>query len=173
MLREKNAFIHTFIWSFWKTAGFRQKQVKDYTFLFIRVGSHLGRSILSHVQNHLLVIFSVHKVTRLLFTCEHELLLHDGSQLLVAHIHRFYWTLRGKEIAKHTVHKLMVCFQFNPTLDTIFMIPLPRERWYFFRVRRLRSYLHKKRESSCCAWKMFCYSIYLFCDQSFSLGIRL
>lgn len=94
----------------------------------IRVGGRLGRSSLPHHQQHPLFIPSKHKITQLIFRHEHERLLHAGPQSLLAHIHRSYWPLRGKAIATKTVHKCIVCFRFNPSLETPFMAPLPRER---------------------------------------------
>lgn len=95
---------------------------------FIRVGGRLQRSTLPYMQRHPLVIPSKHKVTSLLYTYEHERLLHAGPQALLSHIRQHYWPLRGMALARSTVHKCMVCFRFNPALETPVMAPLPPER---------------------------------------------
>lgn len=94
----------------------------------IRVGGRLEKSSLPYSQKHPLVIPSDHKITKLLFTYEHERLLHAGPQLMMAQINRCYWPLRGKALARNTVHKCIVCFRFKPVLETPFMAPLPSER---------------------------------------------
>lgn len=94
----------------------------------IRVGGRLAKSSLPHSRKCPIVLPYNHKVTQLLFKYEHERLLHAGPRALLAHIHRTCWPLRGKCIARTTVHKCITCFRSNPKLETPLMAPLPKER---------------------------------------------
>lgn len=94
----------------------------------IRVGKRLVNSHLAYYQKHPLVLPARHEVTRLLFKLEHIRLLHYGPQSLLAHMHIRYWPLRGRSLARSSVHKCVRCFRASPLLSTPIMAPLPRSR---------------------------------------------
>ncbi|CAI6359951.1 unnamed protein product [Macrosiphum euphorbiae] len=53
---------------------------------------------------------------------------HIGPQGLLAHIHRTYLPIRGRSLARLTVHKCIICFRSKPLMLQPVMAPLPSVR---------------------------------------------
>jgi len=94
----------------------------------IRVGGRLFNAYIEYDAKHPVVIPSKNAVTKLIFEYEHRRLLHIGPQALLAHVSRKYWSLRGRAIARQTVHQCVQCFRAKPSFSSPLMAPLPRER---------------------------------------------
>lgn len=95
----------------------------------IRVG---GRLVNSHTfpysKKHPILLCSKHTFTRLLFQFEHKRLLHAGPQLLLATIRESWWPLKGRDLAKQTVHKCITCTRQKGKSLSVKMGNLPHER---------------------------------------------
>jgi hypothetical protein len=76
----------------------------------IRVGGRLAYAPIHENQKCPIVLSSRNTIVKMLFQYEHIRLLHIGTQGLLAHIHRTYWPIRGRSLARQTVHKCIICF---------------------------------------------------------------
>lgn len=94
----------------------------------IRVGGRLARSNRSQFHKFPIVLPFNYRLTRMIFTHEHLRLLHAGPQALLASLQMRYWPLKGRLIARTTVHKCNIYFRFKPKFTFPLMAPLPRER---------------------------------------------
>ena len=94
----------------------------------IRVGSRLAYAPIPENQKCPIVLSSKNPIVKMLFQYEHMRLLHIGPQGLLAHIHRTYWPIRGRSLARQTVHKCVTCFRSNPLMLQPVMAPLPSVR---------------------------------------------
>lgn len=104
----------------------------------IRVGGRLFNSVdFSFDKKHPVLLCSKHIFTRLLFKHEHKRLLHAGPQLMLATIQDQWWPLRGRNLARHTVHNCVICTRMNGKSLSVLMGNLPRPRlepgWPFVR----------------------------------------
>lgn len=95
----------------------------------IRVGGRLRNSkTFSYNKKHPILLCSKHTFTRLLFEYEHKRLLHAGPQLLLATIRDSWWPLRGRDLARQTVHKCITCTRQTGQTLSVKMGDLPVER---------------------------------------------
>jgi len=94
----------------------------------IRVGGRLSYAPIPENQRFPIVLLSRNPIVKMLFQYEHIRLLHIGPQGLLAHIHRKYWPIRGKRLARQTVHKCMIYFRSKPRMLQPVMAPLPSVR---------------------------------------------
>lgn len=94
----------------------------------IRVGGRLANAPIRYSSKHPILLPSKSIVTRLIFDYEHRRLMHAGPQALFAHVSHNYWPLRGREIARKTIHHCIQCFRTRLTFSSPLMAPLPRER---------------------------------------------
>ncbi|XP_028176820.1 uncharacterized protein LOC114364741 [Ostrinia furnacalis] len=95
----------------------------------IRVGGRLQNSEhYSYNKKHPILLSSKHIFSQLLFRFEHIHLLHAGPQLLLATIRDSWWVLRGRDLAKQTVHKCISCTRQRGKTLNIKMGNLPSER---------------------------------------------
>nr|XP_049704894.1 uncharacterized protein LOC126056305 [Helicoverpa armigera] len=95
----------------------------------IRVGGRLVNSrTFPYSKKHPILLCSKHTFTRLLFQFEHKRLLHAGPQLLLATIRESWWPLRGRDLAKQTVHKCIICTRQKGKALSVKMGNLPFER---------------------------------------------
>ncbi|XP_008178394.1 uncharacterized protein LOC103307827 [Acyrthosiphon pisum] len=94
----------------------------------IRVGGRLSYAPIPESQRCPIVLSSRNPIVKMLFQYEHIRLLYIGPQGLLAHIHRKYWPIRGRSLARQTVHKCMICFRFKPRMLQPVMAPLPSVR---------------------------------------------
>ncbi|XP_025406355.1 uncharacterized protein LOC112680475, partial [Sipha flava] len=94
----------------------------------IRVGGRLTYAPISERRKCPIVLSSKNSIVKMLFHHEHIHLLHIGPQGLLAHIQRTYWPIRGRNLARQTVHKCITCFRSKPQLLQPVMAPLPSVR---------------------------------------------
>lgn len=94
----------------------------------IYVGGRLAYAPKPENQRCSFVLSSKNPIVKMLFQYEHIRLLHIGPQVLLAHIHRIYWPIRGRNLARQTVHKFIICFRSNPMMLQPVMAPLPSVR---------------------------------------------
>ncbi|CAG9114803.1 unnamed protein product [Plutella xylostella] len=95
----------------------------------IRVGGRLGNSeSFSYNKKFPVLLCSKHNFTRLLFIHKHLDLLHAGPQLLLAAIRDSWWPLKGRDLARQTVHKCVKCMRLKANTLQIQMGNLPTER---------------------------------------------
>lgn len=95
----------------------------------IRVGGRLVNShTFSYSKKHPILLCSKHIFTRLLFQFEHKRLLHAGPQLLLATIRESWWPLKGRDLAKQTVHNCITCTRQKGKALSVKMGNLPSER---------------------------------------------
>ncbi|XP_058840761.1 uncharacterized protein LOC131696228 [Topomyia yanbarensis] len=69
-----------------------------------------------------------HHLTNLIARSIHLQTLHSGPQLLLAPIRQRFWPLRGRDLARRTVHQCITCFRCRPRECKQFMGPLPSVR---------------------------------------------
>lgn len=96
--------------------------------LILRVGGRLANSTFEYTKKHPILLDSNHKFTQLLFDHEHTRLLHAGPQHLLASIRDEFWPLRGRQLARKTFRKCVICFKNKPKILQPIMGNLPRER---------------------------------------------
>lgn len=94
----------------------------------IRVGGRLAYAPISENQRCPIVLSSRNPIVKMLFQYEHIRLLHIGAQGLLAYIHRTYWPIRGRSLARQTFHKCIICFRSKPMMLQPVMAPLPSVR---------------------------------------------
>ncbi|XP_058827841.1 uncharacterized protein LOC131687764 [Topomyia yanbarensis] len=94
----------------------------------IRLGGRLKHSQESDDTKHSIALPARHRFTRMLLQHYHERLLHAGPQLLLSVVRLRFWPLRGRDMARHIVHKCHRCFRAKPTPVQQFMGELPSAR---------------------------------------------
>lgn len=95
----------------------------------IRVGGRLNNSVtFSYNKKHPILLCSKHIFTRLLFRHQHKVLFHAGPQLLLYTIRETWWPLRGRDLARNTVHKCVKCLRLKGKSFKMLMGNLPRAR---------------------------------------------
>lgn len=95
---------------------------------FLRVGGRIQRSRATFDTKHPILLPSESRFTRLLFEREHRRTLHAGPQMLLYTIREKYWPLKGRNIARRTVHECRNCFRNNPKTLSQIMGQLPSDR---------------------------------------------
>lgn len=93
----------------------------------LRVGGRLQSAEVSFDKKHQ-ILLPKHHFTRLLFSHEHKRLLHAGPQLLLSVIRDKYWPLDGRNLARFTVHKCVICFRNKPVNVSPQMGNFPKDR---------------------------------------------
>lgn len=95
----------------------------------IRVGGRIGNAIdFSYDKKFPILLSSKHYFTVLLFRHEHKSLLHGGPQLLLSHIRDCWWPIGGRNLAKLTVRKCVICCRLKANTIQPIMANLPKER---------------------------------------------
>ena len=91
----------------------------------LRVGGRLGNSSFPENKRHPIILDAKSPLTKLIFECEHERLLHAGPQQLLASIRERYWPVSGRVLAKSVFKGCLNCFKVNPQPMKITMGQLP------------------------------------------------
>lgn len=94
----------------------------------MRITDRLLLSNFKYEKKHPILLSANHSFTKLLFENEHRKLFHAGPQLLLSSIREFYWPIRGRNLAKSTVHNCVKCFRTNPRQTNPIMGHLPESR---------------------------------------------
>ncbi|XP_061706222.1 uncharacterized protein LOC133517094 [Cydia pomonella] len=94
----------------------------------LRVGGRLGKSRYDFSVKHPILLCSKHTLTKLIFTYEHKRLLHAGPQLMLASVREQFWPIGGRDLARRTARKCVICIrQYGRTMSNI-MGNLPSQR---------------------------------------------
>lgn len=64
----------------------------------------------------------------LLFQDAHDILLHGGPQLMLAHVRQRFWPINGRNIARKVSSKCVRCFRLKPTIFQPIIGNLPKQR---------------------------------------------
>lgn len=95
----------------------------------IRVGGRLCNSPeFSYSKKHPILLSSKHTFTRLLFSAEHERLLHAAPQALLYTLRETWWPVGGRNLAKQVVHSCVRCARFRARPIAPIMGNLPAQR---------------------------------------------
>lgn len=94
----------------------------------IRVGGRLQNSSFSYDKKHPFVIQSTHRFSKLLFEFTHKNLMHAGPQLLLATIRDTYWPIGGRNLAKLSYHRCIICSRLTAKPIIPIMGNLPEQR---------------------------------------------
>lgn len=95
----------------------------------IRVGGRLRNSLYDYEKKHPIIISPRHHLSKLIFNSEHIRLFHAGPQQLLYSIRESYWPILGRNLAKETVHKCVICFRARPLSKNPLMGDLPSHRF--------------------------------------------
>ncbi|XP_047504423.1 uncharacterized protein LOC125049318 [Pieris napi] len=94
----------------------------------LRVGGRLDNATLSFEQKHPALLDSKHHFTKILMRHEHARLFHAGPQLLLSSFRKQYWPIGGRNLARSTVRKCIVCTRYKAKPMEPFMGNLPSNR---------------------------------------------
>ncbi|CAI6372181.1 unnamed protein product [Macrosiphum euphorbiae] len=95
----------------------------------LRVGGRLNKSeSISIETKNPILLPAKSTLTKLIFEHEHRRLLHAGPQALLAGVRERYWPLDGRNIARKTVHKCVLCFRTKPVICQPICGDLPKDR---------------------------------------------
>lgn len=94
----------------------------------LRVGGRLSQTSYHFNKRHPILLPKKHKFTLLLFEYKHKILMHCGSQTLLAHVREKYWPISGKSLSKQIIRNCVICFRNRPTEYKYKMGDLPNSR---------------------------------------------
>ncbi|XP_048004785.1 uncharacterized protein LOC125240764 isoform X1 [Leguminivora glycinivorella] len=94
----------------------------------IRVGGRLSNSDYEYDKVHPILLSKNHRITKLLFECQHKALMHAGPQHLLYSIRERYWPIGGRGIARSISHQCVTCRRFGGRTVTPIMGNLPKQR---------------------------------------------
>ncbi|XP_047519227.1 uncharacterized protein LOC125059071 [Pieris napi] len=94
----------------------------------IRVGGRIQNSICEYSKKHPILLCARHNFTKLLFKKEHVRHKHCGPELLLSIIRDQYWPIGGRNLARSTFRKCIVCvrMQSNSIQPMMGNLPPPR-----------------------------------------------
>ncbi|GFS73635.1 integrase catalytic domain-containing protein [Trichonephila clavipes] len=94
----------------------------------VRVGGRLENASVPYLHKHPAILPNGSKLSKLYFNSLHTRLFHVGPQGLLNAVRQKFWPLRGRSIARKTVHQCVTCFKSRPILSSQIMDNLPSER---------------------------------------------
>lgn len=94
----------------------------------IRVGGRLDASSLSYDSKHQLLIPYNDPISKLIFQMIHEDNKHCGIHTLLGIVRQRFWPIKGKIMARSTVHRCTICSRAKPDLFKQIMGTLPSTR---------------------------------------------
>ncbi|XP_055309622.1 uncharacterized protein LOC129573263 [Sitodiplosis mosellana] len=94
----------------------------------IRVRGRLQRSNFPYDQRHPIIMPKSHHFTRLLIDHSHEVTLHGGVSLTLAHLRHQYWLVSGRQTVASRLRKCVTCFRSKPEVSSQLMGNLPYHR---------------------------------------------
>ena len=94
----------------------------------LQVGGRLGKSSLSPLQKHPMILSSLDHVVKLLFQYYHVMLLHCGPTLLLAHAGQQFHVVGAKKLARSICQSCLVCKRAapKPQCQQMGQLPAPR-----------------------------------------------
>jgi len=94
----------------------------------LRVGGRLECSTLQYDAKHPMLLPYNDPMVKLIFKQNHEENKHCGTQSLLAVIRQTFWPIKGKIMARSTVHNCITCSKAKPKLMGQIMGHLPQDR---------------------------------------------
>ncbi|XP_014216960.1 uncharacterized protein LOC106645583 [Copidosoma floridanum] len=94
----------------------------------IRVGGRLYHSSLPYSEMHPIILPGNCQFVRQLVEEAHRLTLHGGVQLMLSHLRRSVWIIRGPRVAAGVLHRCTVCTRFAAKSSAQQMGQLPAAR---------------------------------------------
>lgn len=94
----------------------------------IRVGGRLDASSLAYDSMHQFLIPYNDPISKLIFEMVHKENKHCGAQTLLGIIRQRYWPIKGKLMARATIHRCTICSRAKPVLFNQIMGNLPSTR---------------------------------------------
>lgn len=95
----------------------------------LRVGGRLkNASQLDQFQKYPMLVPPNSPIVHLLFQDTHDILLHGGPQLMLAHVRQRFWAINGRNIAHKVSSKCVRCFRLKPTVFQPIMGNIPKQR---------------------------------------------
>ncbi|XP_062538203.1 uncharacterized protein LOC134206491 [Armigeres subalbatus] len=94
----------------------------------LRINGRLAQSRGSFDSRFPIILPADHHLSKLIANSIHHQTLHAGPTQLLATIRQRFWPIRGRILARRTVHHCMTCTRFRPPASNQFMAPLPTNR---------------------------------------------
>ncbi|XP_023248148.1 uncharacterized protein LOC111643981 [Copidosoma floridanum] len=94
----------------------------------IRVGGRLDHSALPYSERHLVILPSRCTIVRRLVEDTHQRTLHGGFQLMLSHLRRSVWILRGQRLVVGVLHRCAKCTRHAARSPSQLMGQLPTAR---------------------------------------------
>ncbi|XP_075162870.1 uncharacterized protein LOC142235503 [Haematobia irritans] len=94
----------------------------------LRVGGRLEESTLSFNAKHPMLLPFNDPISRLIFESLHKENKHCGPTALLSTVRQRFWPIKGKHLARETVHKCIQCARSKPKLLKQIMGNLPETR---------------------------------------------
>ncbi|GFX79825.1 integrase catalytic domain-containing protein [Trichonephila clavipes] len=94
----------------------------------LRVGGRLEKASIPYSQKYPAILAKNSKLSKIYFITLHKKLFHVGPQGLLNAVRLRFWALRGRNLARKTVHTCVVCFKCKPIPSSQIMGNLPYER---------------------------------------------
>lgn len=94
----------------------------------LRVGGRISNSNHPYDKKHPILLKAEHPLSKLIFTNEHERLLHAGPQQILASIRERYWPIGGRNLARSVARNCLRCRRFKGQTLSNIMGNLPTER---------------------------------------------
>lgn len=94
----------------------------------LRLNGRLTKLLGSYDNRLPMVLPGDDHLSHLIARSIHHQTLHAGPTQLLATMRQRFWPVRGKDLARRTVHRCVTCFRCRPKPSNQFMAPLPVER---------------------------------------------
>lgn len=94
----------------------------------LRIGGRIQASNFNFQKKHPILLPRHHHLTKLIAVYEHFWLGHASPELLLASLRDKYWPISGRNLAKQTFHKCVICFRSNTKSKPPLMGSLPSPR---------------------------------------------
>ncbi|XP_058449243.1 uncharacterized protein LOC131429209 [Malaya genurostris] len=113
--------------------GFPSKSsIKDLDLIIdtglLRVHGRISKSAGTYDSRFPMVLPAKHHLTKLIAKSVHHQTLHAGPTQLLATLKQRFWPVRGRDLARRTVHRCITCFRCRPKISNQYMAPLPAAR---------------------------------------------
>ncbi|CAG7725597.1 unnamed protein product, partial [Allacma fusca] len=94
----------------------------------LRVGGRIDRAPLTFDERHPVMLPNAHHITRLIIENLHRSLKHAGCQLVLYHLQKKYWIIRGKSLVRKLINQCKVCVLHKAETMSQVMGNLPQHR---------------------------------------------
>lgn len=98
------------------------------SFGILRVSGRLINSEFDYNKKHPIILDANHNFTKLIMKHEHLRLFHAGPQLTLASVRERFWPIGGRNLARSTIKKCIICTRLRGKTIQPIMGNLPAER---------------------------------------------